>query len=330
MHSDILLQTDLPFPLFGLGKVRDIYDLGDKLLIVSTDRISAFDSVLPCGIPDKGKILNQLSAFWFEKTAHIVPNHFIKVIDSNVILNEVKNLLDYPQDLPDYIVGCSMLVAKAERISVECIVRGYLAGSAWAEYKDTGKVGNIHLPSGMREGQELPQPIFTPTTKSDTEHDRPLTNQDIKNLEEMSLRSTIALNEAKGKRRNLKLLQELEEKSLLIYCYARDYAKTKGIIIADTKFEFGFIDDKLSLIDELLTPDSSRFWDASQYKVGGSQLSFDKQPVRDWLTASGWNKEPPAPMLPPEVIEGTSKRYLEVYRKLTENILEGKQDGNYQ
>jgi len=299
----VLLETNLPLSLFRRGKVRDVYDLGDKLLIVSTDRISAFDVVLPCGIPDKGKVLNQLSAFWFEKTAHILSNHLIKVIDSNVVLNEVKNLSSQPGELPDSLIGRSMLVAKAERIPVECVVRGYLSGSAWAEYKETGKIGHIHLPSGMKESQELSQPIFTPTTKSDTEHDRLLTNQDIKDLGIENI------------------FEELEQKSLLIYGYARDYARTRGIIIADTKFEFGFINGQLALIDELLTPDSSRFWDVSQYKVGYPQPSFDKQFVRDWLSASGWNKEPPAPMLPPEVIEGTSKRYREVYSRLTGGIL---------
>jgi phosphoribosylaminoimidazole-succinocarboxamide synthase len=302
----VLLEINLSLPLFRRGKVRDIYDLGDKLLIVSTDRISAFDVVLPCGIPDKGKVLNQLSAFWFEKTAHILPNHLIKLIGSNIGLNEVKNLSDQPEELPDPLIGRSMLVAKAERIPVECVVRGYLSGSAWAEYKETGKVGHISWPQGMKESQELPQPIFTPTTKSDTEHDRPLTDQDIKGLGIENL------------------FEELEQKSLLIYCYARDYAKTRGIIIADTKFEFGFVDGQLALIDEVLTPDSSRFWDASQYEVGHSQPSFDKQPVRDWLSASGWDKEPPAPMLPPEVIEKTSKRYREVYNRLTGGILRGK------
>ena len=299
----VLVETNLPLPLFRRGKVRDVYDLGDKLLVVSTDRISAFDVVLPCGIPDKGKVLNQLSAFWFEKTAHILPNHLIKVIDSNVVLNDVKNLSSQTGELPDSLIGCSMLVTKAERIPVECVVRGYLSGSAWAEYKETGKIGHIHLPLGMKESQELSQPIFTPTTKSDTEHDRLLTNQDIKDLGIENL------------------LGELEQKSLLIYGYARDYARTRGIIIADTKFEFGFINGQLALIDELLTPDSSRFWDVSQYKVGYSQPSFDKQFVRDWLSASGWNKEPPAPMLPPEVIEGTSKRYREVYSRLTGGVL---------
>ena len=297
------MNTNLSLPSFRRGKVRDVYGLGDRLLIVSTDRISAFDVVLPCGIPDKGNVLNQLSAFWFEKTAHILPNHLIKIINSNVVLNEVKNLSNQPGELPDSLIGRSMLVAKAERVSVECVVRGYLAGSAWAEYKETGKIGHIHLPSGMKESQELSQPIFTPTTKSDTEHDRLLTNQDIIDL---------GIED---------LLKELEQKSLLIYCYARDYARTRGIIIADTKFEFGFINGQLTLIDELLTPDSSRFWDAGQYKVGYSQPSFDKQFVRDWLSGSGWDKEPPAPMLPPEVIEGTSKRYREVYSKLTGEVL---------
>jgi len=299
----ILLETNLSLPLFRRGKVRDVYDLGDKLVIVSTDRISAFDVVLPCGIPDKGKVLNQLSAFWFEKTAHILPNHFIKVIDSSVVLNEVKNRSSHPGKFPDSLSGRSMLVAKAERVPIECVVRGYLSGSAWAEYKGTGKVGDAHLPSGMKESQELSQPIFTPTTKSDTEHDRLLTNQDIKDL---------GIED---------LFEELKQKSLLIYRYAWDYAKHRGIIIADTKFEFGFIDGQLALIDELLTPDSSRFWDASQYEVGHSQPSFDKQPVRDWLAASGWDKEPPAPMLPPEVIERTSKRYCEVYSRLTGGVL---------
>ncbi len=295
----VLIDTNLPLPSFRRGKVRDVYGLGDKLLIVSTDRISAFDIILPCGIPDRGKVLSQLSAFWFAETANIIPNHLVKVIDSNVILNEVRGLSTQMEDLPDSLIGRSMLVAKAERISVECVVRGYLAGSAWAEYKETGKVGDINLPNGLRESQELPQPIFTPTTKSDTERDRQLTNQDIEDLGVKDI------------------FEDLKRKSLLIYGYARDYARNKGIIIADTKFEFGFVNGKLALIDELLTPDSSRFWDVDQYEVGRSQPSFDKQIVRDWLSASGWDKTPPAPMLPLEVIERTSKRYLEVYSRLT-------------
>jgi phosphoribosylaminoimidazole-succinocarboxamide synthase len=302
----VLTNTDLPVSLFRRGKVRDVYDLGDRLLIVSTDRISAFDVVLPCGIPDKGKVLNQLSAFWFQKTAHMIPNHLLKVIDSNVVLNEVKNLPGSVGQLPDSLIGRSMVVAKAERVPVECVVRGYLSGSAWAEYRETRRVSGISLPQGMKESQELPQPIFTPTTKSETEHDRPLTIQDVKDLHIGDI------------------FKELEQKSLLIYGYARDYARSRGIMIADTKFEFGFIDGQLTLIDELLTPDSSRFWEVSQYEVGHSQPSFDKQPVRDWLSASGWNKAPPAPMLPAEVIERTSKRYREVYKKLTGRALKRK------
>ena len=302
----VLINTNLPLPLFRRGKVRDVYEVGDKLLIVSTDRISAFDVVLPCGIPDEGRVLNQLSAFWFKKTAHILPNHLVKVIDGNVILNEVKNLSGEPGELGDSLIGRSMLVAKAERIPVECVVRGYLSGSAWVEYKETGRVGDIHLPSRMKESQELSQPIFTPTTKSDTEHDRPMTNEDVREL---------GVD---------KIFGELEQKSLRIYSYARDYARRRGIIIADTKFEFGFINGQLALIDELLTPDSSRFWDASRYEVGHSQPSFDKQPVRDWLVDSGWDRKPPAPMLPLEVVEKTSERYRDVYRKLTGGVLRGK------
>jgi phosphoribosylaminoimidazole-succinocarboxamide synthase len=312
-RSTVLMDARLPLPLFRRGKVRDVYNVGDRLLIVSTDRISAFDVVLPCGIPHKGKVLNQLSAFWFEKTAHILPNHLVKVIDSEGALQDVIATTERPKSsrregdslliLGTSLAGCSMLVAKAERVPVECVVRGYLSGSAWVEYKETGKVGNIRLPQGMKESQELSQPIFTPTTKSDTEHDRPLTEQDI---EELGVED---------------ILEELERKSLLVYGYARDYARRRAIIIADTKFEFGFVNGQLALIDELLTPDSSRFWDASQYKIGRPQPSFDKQPIRDWLAASGWDKKPPAPMLPPDVIERTSQRYREVYSMLTGRVI---------
>ncbi len=301
--STVVMNSNLSLPLFRRGKVRDVYELSDTLLIVSTDRISAFDVVLPCGIPDKGRVLNQLSAFWFKKTAHILPNHLIKVIDNHIALHEAGSLSSQPGDLPDSLVGRSMLVAKADRVSIECVVRGYISGSAWAEYEETGKVSGTDLPRGMRESQELPEPIFTPTTKSETEHDRPLTDQDIKDL---------GIGD---------IFKELEQKSLLIYGYARDYARSRGIIIADTKFEFGFIDGQLAIIDELLTPDSSRFWEVSQYEVGHSQPSFDKQPVRDWLAESGWDKTPPAPMLPEEVIERTSKRYREVYSRLTGDAL---------
>jgi phosphoribosylaminoimidazole-succinocarboxamide synthase len=314
-NPQVLIDTNLSLPLFRRGKVRDVYDAGDQLLIVSTDRISAFDVVLPCGIPEKGKVLNRLSAFWFKKTAHIMPNHLMKLIDSQATLREVLFRLmadSHPLQRLDYLIGRSMLVARADRIPVECVVRGYLSGSAWVEYKETGKVGDIRLPSGMKESQELSEPVFTPTTKSETEHDRPLTSKDKKEL---------------GVDR---IFGELEQKSLRLYSYARDYAKRRGIIIADTKFEFGFIDGQLALIDELLTPDSSRFWDAGQYEVGHSQSSFDKQSVRDWLSASGWNKEPPAPMLPGEVIERTSKRYCEVYGKLTGGVLKQEQLGDSQ
>ena len=309
-NPEVLIDTDLSLPLFRRGKVRDVYDVGDKLLIVSTDRISAFDVVLPCGIPDKGRVLNQLSAFWFKETDNILPNHVIKAIDTEGTLHDALSHVradKHELEALNHLIGRSMLVVRAERIPVECVVRGYLSGSAWAEYKETGRIGGISLPQGMVESQELPEPIFTPTTKSETEHDRPLTAQDIEDLGIGNI------------------FKELEQKSLLIYGYARDYARRRGIIIADTKFEFGFINGKLALIDELLTPDSSRFWEVSQYEVGHSQHSFDKQPVRDWLAASGWDKAPPAPMLPEDVTERTSKRYREVYERLTGGVLKREQ-----
>ena len=305
----LLLETSLPLPLLKRGKVRDVYRLGDRLLIVSTDRISAFDYVLPCGVPEKGKVLNQLSAFWFARTAHIIPNHLVRVIDSLKALHEVMattpNVIaraESPKQSPTpeaSLVGRSMVTAHARRIPVECVVRGYLSGSAWAEYKRSGRVGGIPLPSGMEESQEFPQPLFTPTTKSDVEHDRPLTADDVKEL---------------GIER---LMPQMEEKSQLLYRFARDFAAARGIIIADTKFEFGLIDGKLSLIDELLTPDSSRFWDLSRYQPGKPQQSLDKQPVRDWLLASGWDQNSPPPPLPPEVVRATTRRYLKIYSLFT-------------
>ena len=305
----LLLETSLPLPLLKRGKVRDVYRLGDRLLIVSTDRISAFDYVLPCGVPEKGKVLNQLSAFWFARTAHIVPNHLVRVIDSLKALREVMATIptviaraESPKQSPApeaSLVGRSMVTAHARRIPVECVVRGYLAGSAWAEYKRSGRVGGIPLPSGMEESQEFPQPLFTPTTKSDVEHDRPLTADDVKEL---------------GIER---LMPQMEEKSRLIYRFARDFAAARGIIIADTKFEFGLIDGRLSLIDELLTPDSSRFWDSSRYQPGKPQESLDKQPVRDWLLASGWDQNSPPPPLPPGVVRATTRRYLKIYSLFT-------------
>jgi len=302
-NSSTLINADLPLSLFTRGKVRDSYNLDNLLLIIATDRISAFDSVLPSGIPDKGRVLNQLSAFWFEKTKNMVPNHLVAAID------DVHSLDSYlPAEsrftYPPYLAGRSMVVKKVERVPAECVVRGYLAGSAWAEYQESGTISGLSLPKGLKENQELPQPMFTPTTKAEAEHDLPLT------MDEMV--------ELVGKA----VAEEVKEISLAVYSYAREYARTRGIIIADTKMEFGLDDGKLILIDELLTPDSSRFWAAEKYKVGQSQPSYDKQPVRDWLIQAGWNKEPPAPALPPEVIEATSRRYREAYEKLADRKLQ--------
>jgi phosphoribosylaminoimidazole-succinocarboxamide synthase len=276
--------------------VRDTYELGSKLLIVATDRISAFDVILPCGIPGKGRVLNQLSAFWFEKTANLVPNHLLDVVTDAARL---EHYLPAPDGYPDYLNGRSMVVRKAQRIPVECVIRGYLAGSAWAEYQEYGAVSGVSLPKNLKESQELPRPVFTPTTKAEEGHDMPLSMESVKEI----LGNSLA--------------EEIKEKSLTIYSYAREYAISRGFIIADTKLEFGLDGNRLILIDELLTPDSSRFWDISLYKVGQPQDSFDKQPVRDWLASSGWNKEPPAPMLPEEVISSTSKRYRQAYERLT-------------
>jgi len=278
--------------------VRDTYDLGDLLLIVATDRISAFDVVLPCGIPNKGLVLNQLSAFWFNQTRDLVLNHLVEAVDDVRCLDAylpAESRFAYPS----YLAGRSMVVKKVKRILVESVVRGYLAGSAWEEYQQYGTISGLPLPKGLKQSQELPQPLFTPTTKAETGHDQPLSMDEVVRL----------VGEAQA--------EEMKQKSLAIYGYAQRYAIARGIIIADTKMEFGLDDDRLILIDELLTPDSSRIWDAELYKVGQSQPSYDKQPVRDWLTQSGWNKEPPAPMLPPEVIEATTKRYQQAYERLT-------------
>jgi len=292
----VLLETRLPLCLFHRGKVRDNYELGDNLLIVATDRISAFDVVLPCGIPGKGAVLNQLSVFWFQKTAHIVPNHLVEAI------NDVSQLDAYPpagNSHPSFLVGRSMIVRRAQRIPVECVVRGYLSGSAWAEYCQSSTIHGLPAPAGLKESQQLSPPVFTPTTKADTGHDKPLSTDGVAQLVGESL------------------AEELKEKSLAIYNFAEEYARSRGIIIADTKFEFGLLDNQVILIDELLTPDSSRFWDTSDYRVGRPQPAFDKQMVRDWLTSSGWNKEPPAPSLPDDLIQRTAERYREVYRRLT-------------
>ncbi len=294
----VLMKTDLPLPPFIRGKVRDTYNLGSHLLIVVTDRISAFDVVLPSGIPLKGHVLNRLSSFWFRRTADIIPNHMTETID------DVHSLDSYvPKEsrfaYPSYLRGRSMVVKKVKRIPLECVVRGYISGSAWTEYKKHGTVSGKAMPSGLQESQELKQPLFTPTTKAETGHDEPITKANIIKL--IGLRTAL----------------ELEEKSVALYKSACEYALGKGIIIADTKFEFGIDNGRLILIDEILTPDSSRFWDAHKYKVGQPQVSLDKQPVRDWLTASGWNKEPPAPALPPDVIKEASERYVQAYEKIT-------------
>jgi len=289
----VLVQTDLPAAnLFHRGKVRDTYDLGDRLLMVATDRISAFDVVLPNGIPDKGRVLTQLSAFWFGLTSDVAPNHFLRLIDST----EAK---DVPFAIPPELVGRSMLIRKAKRLDVECVARGYLAGSGWAEYRDTGKVCGIRLPSGLRESDELPEPIFTPSTKAETGHD---INISFDQVVEIVGQRTASL---------------IRDRTLAVYASARDYARRRGIIIADTKLEFGWLNDELIVIDELLTPDSSRFWPADGYQPGRSQPSFDKQPVRDWLESIGWNKQPPPPELTPEVVKSTAERYREAFRRLT-------------
>ena len=297
-ESSVLLNTDLPLPIFARGKARDVYDLGNHLLIVATDRISAFDVVLPCGISNKGRVLNQISAFWFEKTASLVPNHLIEVVYDVACLDRYlpkENRFDYPQ----YLSGRSMVVKKAERIPVECVVRGYISGSAWEEYCRHGTISGLDMPQGLLESQELPELLFTPTTKAEEGHDLPMSMAEVKEM--------IGSSRA----------EEVREKSLSIYSSARQYIESHGFFIADTKFEFGLDDGRLILIDELLTPDSSRFWDKELYKIGRPQDSFDKQPIRDWLTHSGWNKEPPAPMLPPQVIEQTSRRYQQAYERLT-------------
>jgi len=293
---DILLDSSLKLPVYGKGKVRDTYLAGDKLLMLATDRISAFDFVLPNSIPDKGIVLNQISAFWFAKTYHLVHNHMVESVESRRALFKYS---PWKKPLPELVLGRSMIVLKAARVPVECVVRGYIAGSAWAEYKKKGTINGQKAPKGLVESQELPEPLFTPTTKADTGHDLPMTPGEL-----------IKLVGEKTARR-------LEQKSLELYNFARSYAIERGIIIADTKFEFGFHDKELILIDEALTPDSSRFWDALHYKPGKSQPSYDKQPVRDWLIASGWNQKAPVPALPADVVEATTQRYREAYTLLT-------------
>jgi phosphoribosylaminoimidazole-succinocarboxamide synthase len=290
--SNIILETKMPdIKPFSVGKVRDIYDLDDRLLFIATDRISAFDVVLPTGIPYKGEVLNSLSVFWFDLTKRIIGNHLITA-DVN----------EYPEPLQPYkkmLAGRSMIVKKAKRIDLECVVRAYLSGSAWKAYKEKGEICGIKLPSGLKESDKLPEPIFTPTNKADSGHDIELTYSEAEKLVGKSI------------------FDEVKEKSLQILVTAGKEAESKGIIIADTKFEFGIYDGKVILIDEVLTPDSSRFWHKDDYEPGRSQKSYDKQYVRDYLEAIKWDKNPPAPELPDEIVEKTTEKYVEAYKRLT-------------
>jgi phosphoribosylaminoimidazole-succinocarboxamide synthase len=291
----VVLETSLPGLPVRRGKVRDIYDLGDRILLVSTDRLSAFDWVLPTGIPDKGRVLTQISAFWFDQLD--VPNH--------LITTDVQRM-----DLPDgvdrtMLAGRSTMCRKTKVVPIECVVRGYLAGSGWAEYKKSGTVCGIKLPPGLTESARLPEPIFTPSTKAEQGHD-----------ENISFERTVELV-------GRPVAEELRDRSLEIFRRGSEYALQRGIIIADTKFEWGQVDGKIILIDEVLTPDSSRFWPADQYAPGRGQPSFDKQFVRDWLTASGWDKNSTPPSLPQDIVDKTRAKYVEAYEKLT-----GKTFGN--
>lgn len=296
MIDGTILTTEIPeLKLFQRGKVRDIYDLGDKLLIIATDRISAFDSVLPTGIPMKGRVLTALSVFWFDYTKGLVGNHLISADDGE--------FPGVPEDSRGILEGRSMLVKKAQRIDIECVARGYLSGSAWAEYQKTGSVCGIELPTGLAESEKLPEPIFTPAIKASSGHDENVSEE--------------RMNEIVGD----ELGGRLREITLKIYTQATAYAESRGIIIADTKFEFGLLDGELILIDELLTPDSSRFWPMDDYSPGRAQKSFDKQFVRDYLAGINWDKEPPAPELPEEIVMSTRNKYLDAHRLITGNEL---------
>jgi len=288
-----LVTTDLPgVTLFRRGKVRDTYRLSnDLLLFVTTDRVSAFDVVMPNGVPDKGRVLTGLSVFWFNRMRDLVPNHLVS-----------SDVADLPPTLAaqrDLLKGRIMIGRAAERIDIECVARGYLAGSGWAEYRTTGAVAGYDLPAGLTESARLPRPLFTPAMKSDSGHDE--------NITPARMAALIGAD----------LTRELERRTLTLYAEASAYAAARGIILADTKFEFGWIDGALTLIDEALTPDSSRFWDMETYEPGRPQASMDKQPLRDWLEASGWDKQPPAPTLPPDVIDATRARYVRAYERLT-------------
>jgi phosphoribosylaminoimidazole-succinocarboxamide synthase len=296
--DSILLRTDFPeLKLHTSGKVRDVYDLDpEHLLFVATDRISAFDYVLATGIPHKGRVLTQISLFWFDFLRDVTSNH--------VVTADVKQYPASAQKYADQLVGRSMMVMRAEMIPVECVVRGYISGSAWKEYKASGRVCGIELPPGLKESSKLPQPIFTPATKATTGHDENIPFDEMTRIVGVELSS------------------QLRDLSLKIYSKAADYALKKGIIIADTKFEFGMTSKGITLADEVLTPDSSRFWPADKYQPGRAQASYDKQYVRDYLEQIHWNKQPPAPGLPADVARQTSNKYLEAFHQLTGHELD--------
>ena len=294
--TPIILETDLPgVEHYARGKVRDVYRVDDHLLIVATDRISAFDYILPTGIPAKGRVLTQLSVFWFDFLRDVTPTHFLTA-----------DVAEYPEALrahAEQLEGRSMLVKRARMVEIECVARGYLSGSGWKEYRQLGAVCGIHLPAGLRESDRLPEPIFTPATKAQTGHDENISFDRMTHLV------------------GAELARRLRDLTLEIYLRASRYAESKGIIIADTKFEFGFVGDQLVLADEVLTPDSSRFWAAETYRPGSAQDSFDKQFVRDYLESIHWNKQPPAPPLPADVAAQTSEKYRQAYSVLTGNTL---------
>ncbi len=272
-------------PLLASGKVREMYDLGDRLLMVASDRISTYDVVHPNPIPDKGKVLTGLSAFWFAKSGHIVPNHFVSATDG----------------VPEEARGRAIVAQKLKMLPVECVVRGYITGSGWKDYQRTGAVSGIELPPGLQESEQLPTPIFTPSTKAEEGHDE-----------------TVSFDRAAEIVGDPELMARLRDVSVQLYAFASDHARERGVILADTKFEFGLDDDgELVLGDEVLTPDSSRFWPADGYQPGRSQPSFDKQFVRDWASGTGWDKAPPAPEVPEDVVQGTRARYVEAYEKIT-------------
>lgn len=289
------MTLELPgIPFFKRGKVRDVYDLGDKLLFVATDRISAFDVIMKNGIPAKGKVLNSISEFWFGFTEDIIANH--------VITSDMAGMIDLEPALEGYrdlLEGRSMLVKKAEPVPVECIVRGYISGSGWKDYTKSGKICGIDLPEGLKESDRLREPIFTPSTKAESGHDENISQEEM-------------IEQVGGE-----VFQLLKEKSVSVYEKARDYAESRGIIIADTKLEFGRTQDGIILVDEVLTPDSSRFWPKDGYAPGRSQKSFDKQFVRDYLETLDWDKTPPGPELPEDIVRKTSEKYREAYRILT-------------